>query len=578
VPSVAERRLPMADCRTRKPTPNNVNRLARLDQQYVWHPFTQMREWLAGEPVVIVEGRGAVLRDVYGHEYLDGNSTIWTNLHGHDQPRINAAVRRQLRKIAHVSALGLANEPASLLAARLVEAANPVFRPPPASGRRTSGRKEVSRASLAGGTTELCPRWDRVSLAARARSVHEVSTERAPRPTGWDVPRLAKVFYSDDGSTAVEVALKLAYEYARRSGLSSQPRFLSLAGAYHGDTVGAVSLGHIDLFHRAYGGLLFGSDQVMAPYCYRCPFNRAKPERADAREYRRCRWECVREFERRCRQQRRRHGAPYAGFVFEPRIQGAAGMVPQPDGWLARAAEIARGHGTLLIADEVMTGFGRTGGGVKPEVGSPKSEVRSPKSEVHEAASGSGHPASDPLFACQVEGVQPDFLCLAKGLTGGYLPMAATLTTEAVFGAFLGEYGEFKTFFHGHSYTANPLGAAAALASLDLLDGAASARARRTLEEELATTLGALWSCPNVGDVRRVGLVVGVELVRNWRTREPFGLRERAGIRVCEAMARRGVLTRPIGNVVVLMPPYCTTPRQAGQMVAALREAVDEVL
>ena len=188
-----------------------------------------------------------------------------------------------------------------------------------------------------------------------------------------------------------------------------------------------------------------------------------------------------------------------------------------------------------------------------------------------------GQRASDPLFACQVEGVQPDFLCLAKGLTGGYVPMAATLTTQAVFDAFLGEYAEFKTFFHGHSYTANPLGAAAALGSLDLLESAVSLRARRALESMLARELGCLWSCANVGDVRQVGLVIGVELVRDWRTREAFDLRERAGIRVCEAMARRGVLTRPIGNVVVLMPPYCTTPRQARRMVTALREAVGEV-
>lgn len=354
----------------------------------------------------------------------------------------------------------------------------------------------------------------------------------------------------------MEVALKLAYEFARRSGLSRRPRFLSLEGAYHGDTLGAVALGHIDLFHRAWSGLLFKTDRVMAPYCYRCPFNRAKPERADAREYRKCNWECLDQVEGKFRAQKRR-GTPYAGFVFEPLIQGAAGMIPQPAGWLRRAAEIAHGQGTLLVADEVMTGFGRTGF-------QPVSEADRPE-------------AGPTVFACHKEGVEPDLLALAKGLTGGYLPMAATLTTQPVFDAFLGEYGEFKTFFHGHSFTANQLGAAAAVASLELLEGQASIRGRVRLEQAFREELKTLWRLPRVGDIRQVGLVAGIELVRNWRTREPYELREQAGIRVCEAMARRGVLTRPIGNVVVLMPPYCTTAEQARRMVAVLGDAVREL-
>ena len=442
--------------------------LAKLDHQYVWHPFTQMRDWLRQEPIVITHGRGAVLHDARGRKYLDANSSIWTNLHGHNHPKINAAIKAQLKKIAHSSALGLANEPASLLAQQLARLAAP----------------------------------------------------------------LNKVFFSDDGSTAMEVALKLAYEHARRSRGMDQPRFLSLEGAYHGDTVGAVSLGHIDLFHKAYGGLLFKSDSVMAPYCYRCLFNRAKPERADAREYRRCNWECVDKVEEKFKARR------YAAFVVEPLIQGAAGMIPQPPGWLRRVAEITRTYGTQLIADEVMTGFGRTG----------------------------------TTFACEREQVVPDFLCLAKGLTGGYLPMAATLTTQPVFDAFLGEYAEFTTFFHGHSYTGNQLGSAAALTSIKLLE-----RPRIKLEQTLRAALASLWTLPNVGDIRQVGLIVGIELVRNWRTREPFDLRERAGIRVCEAMARRGVLTRPIGNVVVLMPPYCTTTRQVRNVVSSLRDSIQEV-
>jgi adenosylmethionine-8-amino-7-oxononanoate aminotransferase len=277
----------------------------------------------------------------------------------------------------------------------------------------------------------------------------------------------------------------------------------------------------------------------MSPYCYRCPFNRAKPERADAREHRKCNWECVGKVEQKFSAQKKK-GNPYAAFVFEPLIQGAAGIIPQPNGWLKRVTEIARAHGALLVADEVMTGFGRTG----------------------------------IQFACQKESVQPDFLCLAKGMTGGYLPMAATLTTQNVFDAFLGEYGEFKTFFHGHSFTGNQLGAAAALASLEILQSKKSISERQNLEKVLRDELQTLWSLPNVGDIRQVGLIAGIELVKNWRTREPFDLRERAGIRVCEVMARRGVLTRPIGNVIVLMPPYCTSKAQVRQMIAAIAEGI----
>lgn len=467
--------------------------LAKLDHKYVWHPFTQMRDWLREEPVIITEGKGAVLRDTSGREYLDANSSIWTNLHGHRNPKIDAAIREQLGKVAHTSALGLANEPASTLAAELIRAA------------------------------------------------------KGPS----DQPKLAKVFYSDDGSTAVEAAVKLAAEHTRRAGVTKTPRFLSLQGAYHGDTLGAVSLGQIDLFHRTWAPLLFPTDPVMAPYCYRCPFNRAKPERADARAYRKCGWECVSKVGERFAAAKKEK-RPYSAFVVEPVMQGAAGMIAQPEGWLPRVAGIVREQQALLIADEVMTGFGRTG-----------------------MAAGSN---KWPLFASLREGVVPDLMAVAKGLTGGYLPMAATFATQAIFDSFLGEYSEFKTFFHGHSYTANQLGAAASLASMELLNAPAGILRRRTLEEEFAVGLGTLWSLPQVGDIRRTGLVAGIELVRDWTTREPFRLEERAGFRVCEAMARRGVLTRPIGSVIVLMPPYCTTKAQLRKMIAALAASIEEVL
>jgi len=507
--------------------------LAKLDHAHVWHPFTQMRDWLRREPIVIADGKGAVLRDVNGREYLDANSSIWTNLHGHQHPKINAAITRQLRKISHSSALGFANEPASLLAEKLIGLAND---------------KTMWRASL--------------------RVGHDKEKVKIPSKTS---SHLNKVFFSDDGSTALEVALKLAYQYTlrargqstkRAAARSEKAKFLSLDGAYHGDTIGAVSLGHVDLFHKAYGGMLFTTDKVMSPYCYRCPFNRAKPERNDARKYRKCHWECVGKVEQKFSTQKKR-GNPYAAFVVEPLMQGAAGMIPQPSGWLGQITEIAQTHGTLVIADEVMTGFGRTG--VTCHV------------DDKTIADTAENPAAAKLFATARVGVVPDFLCVAKGLTGGYLPMAATLTTQRIFDAFLGEYEEFKTFFHGHSFTGNQLGAAAALASLDILQTRQSVLQRARLQKQLHEELQTLWPLPNIGDIRQVGLVAGIELVKNWRTREPFGLRERAGIRVCEAMAKRGVLTRPVGNVIVLMPPYCTTKTQMQKMASALREAIQEI-
>ncbi|MGA1236772.1 MAG: adenosylmethionine--8-amino-7-oxononanoate transaminase [Limisphaerales bacterium] len=464
---------------------------ANLDRQYVWHPFTQMRDWVKRAPRVMVSGRGAVLTDAKGKEYLDANSSIWTNLHGHRHPKLDAALGDQAARVAHVSSLGLANEPAALLAEKLVLQSR--------GGRRRRLKGDLGR-----------------------------------------------VFFSDDGSTAMEAGLKMVHVHVQRERGVKRPRFLSIDGGYHGDTVGAVSLGHIDLFHGAYKGLLFGTDKVMSPYCYRCPYNRAKPERADAREYRRCSWECVGQVERKLAA-KSRSGEGYAGFVFEPLLQGAAGMIPQPEGWLRRVAKLMRQAGTLFIADEVMTGFGRVGG-AKHWLGS------------------------------QVEGVKPDVVCLAKGLTGGYLPMAATLVTEPIYASFLGRYEEFRTFFHGHSYSGNPLGAAVALASLEVLNSRACVTARARLEEQMRLLSEPLWESRYVGDVRQVGLVLAVELVQDWRTRRAFALGDRVGMRVCEAMAERGVLTRPIGNVVVVMPPYCTTSAQLEKMVAELRRAIRRVL
>ncbi len=481
--------------------------IAKLDHQFLWHPFTQMKDWVKREPIIIQSGKGSVLTDVKGRRYLDANSSIWTNLHGHRHPRIDEALRRQLKKISHSSSLGLANEPASELASRLIAAAS---------------------------ATPLKPQSSALRKATPA-----------PRP-------LKKVFFSDDGSTAMEAGIKLATEFAKRTIGIKKPRFLSLEGAYHGDSVGASSMGHIPLFRRSCSSILFECDTVMSPYCYRCPFNKAKPDKADARSYRKCHWECIETIERVFARQRR-NGKPYALFTLEPLMQGAAGMIPQPEGWLSQVCDIARRNGTLTLLDEVMTGFGRA--------------------TTHQLPDGRNE-----LFAFQREGVTPDMVALAKGMTGGYLPMAATLVSQPIFDAFLGEYEDFKTFFHGHSYTANQLGSAAALANLDLLESARVLKHRATLERELRHCLECLWKSPWVGDIRQVGLIAGIELVKEQTKRTPFKLRERIGIRVCESMAHKGVLTRPIGNVIVLMPPFSTTVTQLQTMVSALSESIDETL
>lgn len=468
--------------------------LARKDLKHIWHPFTQMQDWVKQEPIVITSGKGAVLKDQHNKTYIDANASIWTNLHGHQQPTIDKAIKDQLKKIAHSSALGFANEPASILAEKLVKTSNP----PRLFNRSNSELKN---------------------------------------------PKLNKVFFSDDGSTALEAAFKLAYEHARRSGKGKRPKFLSVENAYHGDTIGAVSVGQVDLFHKSFSGLLFPSEKVMSPYCYRCPFNKAKPERADARTYRKCQWECVGKVRQKFEVNDKKKTS-YAGFVFEPIIQGVAGMISQPEGWLKRIASLARASDVPLIADEVMTGFGRTGS----------------------------------LFGSHQEGVQPDFLCLAKGLTGGYLPMAATLTSQEVFNSFLGPYDSFKSFFHGHSYTGNQLGASAAIANLNLLNKPGSAPKRRKLKQQLNQALAPLWKSPFVGDIRQSGLVAGIELVQDWRARKPWPIKKQVGIHVCREMAAQGVLTRPIGNVIVLMPPYCCSETQIHKITRALARAIEKVI
>lgn len=417
--------------------------LAALDHRHVWHPFTQMRDWCATEPLILMEGRGALLRDADGREYIDGNSSIWTNIHGHRHPRIDAAIRAQLERVAHVSFLGTANEPAIELAAKLA-------------------------AFFPGGTLE-------------------------------------RVFYSDDGSTAIEVALKMALQYWQLIGRKEKKRFAAFEQAYHGDTAGASSLGGVSAFTSRFEAVHFPVVHV-----------RDLDELEEL------------------------GGADLAAVVIEPLVQGAAGIRVWPRGMLRSLREWCDRHEVLLILDEVLTGFGRTG----------------------------------TMFACEQEGVVPDFLCLAKGLTGGYLPLAATLTTDKVYEAFLGEYGELKTFFYGHSYCGNPLGCAAALASLEIFE---EERTLEILQGKIARMGGLLEELkehPNVAEVRQCGFIAGIEVRR--RNGEAYPWQEQTGARVCAAARRHGLLTRPILDTIVLMPPYCVTDEQLARAVEAIRVGIGE--
>ncbi|CAN5598058.1 adenosylmethionine--8-amino-7-oxononanoate transaminase [soil metagenome] len=424
------------------------------DRACLWQPFTQQRGWEGEEPLIVERAEGTDLIDTAGRRYIDGVSSLWANVHGHRHPRIDAAVRDQLDRVAHTTMLGLAHPAAIRLARRL---------------------------------TDLAPEG------------------------------LTRCFYSDSGSTATEIALKMAFQMWRQNDASDtdskdpasvanpsrRTRFISLRDAYHGDTIGSVSAGGIDLFHSTYRQLLFETLEA---------------EPGDAGHMQRLFSD---------------HPGEVAAVIMEPLVQGAAGMLVHPPGYLRAVRELCDRHGALLICDEVATGFGRTGR----------------------------------MFACEHEGVAPDLLCVAKGITGGYLPLAATLTTEAVYEGFLGEHEDFRTFFHGHTYTGNPLACAAALASLDVFEE------ERTLERLVCKTalLGKLLeeveAIPGVAQVRRRGFMCGIEL-----TDHPVELR--MGHRVTLEARRRGAIVRPLGDTVILMPPLAIAEADLERLVAITAEAI----
>jgi adenosylmethionine-8-amino-7-oxononanoate aminotransferase len=417
--------------------------LHAADRTYLWHPFTQQQGWMEEDAPIIESADRCELIDTEGRRYIDGVSSLWCNVHGHRHPVIDIAIREQMDRVSHSTMLGLSHRPAIELAERLVA---------------------------------IAP------------------------------PGLTRVFYSDSGSTAAEIALKMAFQFWHQSG-TPRTKFISLRDAYHGDTIGSVSVGGIDLFHSTYRPLLFEA-------LHASPGDAADMERLLSE-----------------------NSGDVAAVIVEPLVQGAAGMIVHPPGYLRAVRELCDRHGVLLICDEVATGFGRTGR----------------------------------MFACEHEDVAPDLMCVAKGITGGYLPLAVTFATERIYEGFLGRHEEFRTFFHGHTYTGNPLACAAAIATLKLFEQ------ERTLElmQEKIALLGELLepvaAMPGVAEVRRRGFMTGIELAG-------FPVEARAGHQVTLAARRRGAIIRPLGDVVILMPPLAITRRELRRLVEITAEAISEVV
>ncbi|MEW6110217.1 MAG: adenosylmethionine--8-amino-7-oxononanoate transaminase [Nitrospirota bacterium] len=445
--------------------------LEETDKKYIWHPFTQMSEWEKDRPIIISEGRDCFIKDIYGRWYLDGVSSIWVNIHGHRKKEIDEALKEQIDRISHGTMLGLSNIPAIKLSEKL-------------AGLISS------------------------SLTARERL-------------------LDKVFYSDNGSTSVEVALKMAFQYWKHKGAGGKNSFLALNNAYHGDTLGAVSAGGVEIFHEAFRPLLFSVYRAPSPYCYRCEFGR---------EYADCGLFCLPKTEEILKA----HHDEIAALIIEPLVQAAGGMIVSPPGYLKGIRHLCSEYNVLMIADEVATGFGRTG----------------------------------KMFACAHELVIPDIMCLSKGITGGYLPLAVTVASEEIYNAFLGEFGDLKTFFHGHSYTGNPLACAAAIACLELFEKEETLKNLQPKIEILEEWLSKMSEESHVGNTRNKGFMAGVEIVRNRDTKEPYAWEEKMGWKVAYHARDNGVFIRPLGNVVVIMPPLCISPENLEQMLKVIREAI----
>jgi len=443
-----------------------MNTIEAKDKQYIWHPFTQMQEWVEEPQTVITSAKGIKLYDTEGKTYYDGVSSLWVNIHGHQRAEINQAIIDQLGQAAHTTALGLANVPGSRLAEMLVEVA----------------------------------------------------------PAG-----LKKVFYSDDGATAVEVALKMAFQYWQHRDKHEKTRFIALNNAYHGDTIGSVSVGGVDLFHRIFQPLLFEPYHIPSPSFYHSSLKTEK----EFTEY------CLAALETLLKE----HHTEIAGLIIEPLVQAAAGMLMSPKGYLSGVRRLTKEYDVLLIADEVATGFGRTGR----------------------------------MFACEHEEVSPDLMCISKGITGGYLPLAATLATDEIYNAFLGTMADKKTFYHGHSYTANQLGCAAGIASLEIF---AKDHVIEGLQAKIACIdilLQGIKCLPHVGDARQCGMIVGIELMLDKDKKIPYDWAQTMGASVCMKAREHGLFIRPVGDVVVFMPPLCSTEAEIKIMLDITKRAIIEI-
>lgn len=441
--------------------------LKHTDKKYIWHPFTQMSDWLKEDPLIIKEGKGARIKDIDGKWYIDGVSSLWVNVHGHRHPAIDIAVKDQLNKIAHSTMLGLSNVPATLLAEKIIKLA----------------------------------------------------------PKG-----LVKVFYSDSGSEGVEIALKMAFQYQQQTGHKKKTKFLTLVNAYHGDTIGAVSVGGIDLFHQIYKPMLFKSFKAPTPYCYRCPFGL---------ERKTCKMRCLSDVEKLMK----KHHRDIAAMIAEPLVQAAAGILVYPKGYLKGIRKLCNKYNIVMIVDEVAVGFGRTG----------------------------------KMFACEHEGVNPDLMVVAKGLTGGYLPVAATLTTQKIFNAFLGRHEDMKTFYHGHTYTGNPLGCAAGIASIDLFKKEKTLQKLQPKIKLLGRKLQQFKKLKHVGDIRQCGFLAAIELVKDRGTKRDYPLSAKIGIKVIQEARRRGLIIRPLGNIIVIMPPLCITTVELIRMLDIMYQSIRKV-
>ena len=443
-----------------------TKKLIESDKRYLWHPFTQMAGWLDSEPVVIDSAEGFFLVDTEGRRYIDGVSSLWCNVHGHRVGKIDDAIRAQLDKVSHSTLLGLAQSQSIHLAEKLVEVT----------------------------------------------------------PAG-----LEKVFYSDSGSTSGEIALKMAYQYYQNIGQRERTKFVALENSYHGDTIGSVSVGGMELFHGIFGKLLFETFFAPSPHPYRFDGD------ADS-----CADYCLGKMEELLKQ----HAGQIAGVIVEPLIQGAGGMIVHPRGYLKGVRRLTDKYDVILIVDEVATGFGRTG----------------------------------EMFACEHEDVSPDIMCLAKGITGGYLPLAATLTTQKIFDGFSGGIGEYKTFYHGHTYTGNALGCAAAMASLELFK---ENKIIESLQEKIAMMkdhFGRIAQLPYVGDVRQCGLMGGIEIVKDKAAKKSFPYKETIGAKLCAAMRPKGAMMRPLGDVIVVMPAIAMDVELLDELLAIITDAIENEL